>query len=130
MLADSFEGKTLNAPNDIVCKSDDNIWFTDPLFGSNGEWEGFKAKPEQATTNGYRMGSDGKISAVITDLVNPNGLAFWPDEKKLYVVEWEGTPNRSAWSFGVGTVRCFAVKQDQAHRRHGSGCSGWIPRRL
>lgn len=51
MLADSFEGKKLNAPNDIVVKSDDSIWFTDPLFGINGEWEGFKAKPEQATTN-------------------------------------------------------------------------------
>ena len=40
MLADNFEGKRLNAPNDIVCKSDDSIWFTDPLFGINGEWEG------------------------------------------------------------------------------------------
>jgi gluconolactonase len=102
VLADSFEGKKLNAPNDIVCKSDDSIWFTDPLFGINGEWEGFKAKPEQATTNVYRVSSEGKISAVITDLVNPNGLAFSPDEKKLYVVEWKGTPNRSIWSFDVG----------------------------
>lgn len=107
VLADSFEGKRLNAPNDIVVKSDDTIWFTDPLFGINGEWEGFKAKPEQATTNVYRISKDGKITAVITDLVNPNGLAFSPDEKKLYVVEWKGTPNRSIWSFDVnddGTV--------------------------
>ncbi|WP_028999511.1 SMP-30/gluconolactonase/LRE family protein [Azohydromonas australica] len=103
VLADSFEGKRLNAPNDIVVKSDDSVWFTDPLFGINGEWEGFKAKPEQATTNVYRIGPDGKISAVITDLVNPNGLAFSPDEKKLYVVEWKGTPNRSLWSYDVGS---------------------------
>ena len=102
MLADSFEGKRLNAPNDIVVKSDDSIWFTDPLFGINGEWEGSRAKPEQATTNVYRIGSDGKITAVLTDLVNPNGLAFSPDEKKLYVVEWKGTPNRSIWSYDVG----------------------------
>jgi gluconolactonase len=101
VLADSFEGKRLNAPNDIVCKSDDSIWFTDPLFGINGEWEGSRAKPEQATTNVYRIGKDGKITAVITDLVNPNGLAFSPDEKKLYVVEWKGTPNRSIWSYDV-----------------------------
>jgi len=107
VLADSFEGKRLNAPNDIVVKSDDTIWFTDPLFGINGDWEGFKAKPEQASTNVYRIAKDGKLTAVITDLVNPNGLAFSPDEKKLYVVEWKGTPNRSIWSFDVnddGTV--------------------------
>ena len=102
VLADSFEGKRLNAPNDIVVKSDDSIWFSDPLFGINGEWEGFKAKPEQANTNVFRIAPDGKLSAVITDLVNPNGLAFSPDEKKLYVIEWKGTPNRSIWSYDVG----------------------------
>jgi gluconolactonase len=101
VLADGFEGKRLNAPNDIVVKSDDTIWFTDPPFGINGEWEGFKAKPEQANTNVFRIGTDGKLTAVITDLVNPNGLAFSPDEKKLYVVEVRGTPNRSIWSYDV-----------------------------
>lgn len=101
VLADSFEGKRLNAPNDIVVKSDDSIWFTDPKFGINGEWEGFKATPEQANTNVFRIAPDGKLTAVITDLVNPNGLAFSPDEKKLYVVEWKGTPNRSIWSYDV-----------------------------
>jgi gluconolactonase len=102
VLADSFEGKRLNAPNDVVVKSDDSLWFTDPLFGINGEWEGSRAKPEQATTNVYRIDASGKISAVLSDLVNPNGLAFSPDEKKLYVVEWKGTPNRSIWSYDVG----------------------------
>ena len=101
VLADSFEGKRLNAPNDIVVKSDDSIWFTDPLFGINGEWEGSRAKPEQANTNVFRIAPDGKLTAVITDLVNPNGVAFSPDEKKLYVVEWKGTPNRSIWSYDV-----------------------------
>ena len=102
VLADNFEGKRLNAPNDIVCKSDDSIWFTDPLFGNNGEWEGARAKPEQATTNVYRIAAGGAIAAVLTDLVNPNGLAFSPDETKLYVIEWKGTPNRSIWSYDVG----------------------------
>ena len=102
VLADSFEGKRLNAPNDIVVKSDDSIWFTDPLFGINGEWEGFRAKPEQANTNVFRLSPDGQLTAVITDIVNPNGLAFSPDEKKLYVIEWKGTPNRSLWSYDVG----------------------------
>ena len=102
VLADSFEGRKLNAPNDIVVKSDDSIWFSDPLFGINGEWEGYRGNREQAHTNVFRIAPDGSISAVITDLVNPNGLAFSPDEKKLYVVEWKGTPNRSLWRYDVG----------------------------
>ena len=80
---------------------DDTIWFTDPTFGINGEWEGSRAVAEQATTNGYRIGTDGKLTAMLTDLVNPNGLAFSPGEKKFYVVEWKGTPNRSIWSYSV-----------------------------
>ena len=89
------------APNDIVCKSDGTIWFTDPLFGIGGDWEGIKAPSEQATTNVYRIEKDGTLTAVITDIFNPNGLAFSPDEKKLYVVEARPTPNRSIWSFDV-----------------------------
>jgi gluconolactonase len=107
ILADRFEGKRLNAPNDIVVKSDESIWFTDPLFGILGDWEGTKEQPEQANTNVFHLAPDGKLTAAITDLVNPNGLAFSPDEKKLYVVEWKGTPNRSIWSYDVnadGTV--------------------------
>jgi gluconolactonase len=101
VLAERFEGKRLNAPNDVIVRSDDTIWFTDPLFGINGEWEGTRAQSEQPTTNVYRINTDGTLTAVITDLFNPNGLAFSPDEKKLYVVEWKGTPNRSIWSFDI-----------------------------
>jgi gluconolactonase len=110
VLADSYDGKKLNAPNDIVCKSDDSLWFTDPLFGINGEWEGSRAKPDQATTNVYRLAPDGKLTAMLTDLVNPNGLAFSPDEKKLYVVEWRGTPNRSIWAYDVGADGALSNK--------------------
>jgi gluconolactonase len=110
VLADSYNGKRLNAPNDIVVKSDNTIWFTDPLFGINGEWEGFKAKPEQETTNVYRIDADGKLNAVLVDLVNPNGLAFSPDEKKLYVIEWKGTPNRSIWSYDVNLDNSLSNK--------------------
>lgn len=110
VLADSHDGKKLNAPNDVVVKSDDSVWFTDPIFGINGEWEGTRAKPEQATTNVYRITPDGKVTAMITDLVNPNGLAFSPDEKKLYVVEWKGTPNRSIWSWEVGADGALSNK--------------------
>lgn len=110
VLADQYNGKRLNAPNDIVVKSDDTIWFTDPLFGINGEWEGFKAKPEQEATHVFRIDKDGKLTAVISDLVNPNGLAFSPDEKKLYVVEWKGTPNRSIWSYDVNPDNTLSNK--------------------
>jgi gluconolactonase len=102
VLADAFEGRRLNAPNDVVVKSDDSVWFTDPLFGIGGNWEGLRADPEQPTTNVYRIGTDGTVTAVVTDLGNPNGLAFSPDERHLYVVECRGTPNRSIWRFEVG----------------------------
>ncbi|MFT4192070.1 MAG: SMP-30/gluconolactonase/LRE family protein [Comamonas sp.] len=101
VLADRFDGKRLNSPNDVVVKSDDSVWFTDPGFGIAGSWEGEKAPAEQATTNVYRIGADGGIRAVETGLVNPNGLAFSPDEQALYVVEWKGTPNRSIWRYDV-----------------------------
>ena len=110
VLADRFEGKRLNAPNDVVVKSDDSIWFTDPLFGISGEWEGYRAVPEQASTNVYRIAPDGTLTAVITDIANPNGLAFSPDEQKLYVVESKGTPNRSIWCFDVNADGSVANK--------------------
>ena len=110
VLTDKFEGKRLNSPNDIVVKSDDSIWFTDPPFGIDGEWEGKKEKPEQATTNVYRIAKDGKLTPFVTDFVNPNGLAFSPDEKKLYVVEWKGTPNRSIWSYTSATTARSAAR--------------------
>jgi len=91
-LAHSYEGKRLNSPNDIVCRSDGSIWFTDPPFGILGNYEGHEAKPELAT-NVYRIdGKTGALTAVATDINRPNGLAFSPDESKLYVVEAGVTP--------------------------------------
>lgn len=103
VLADNYQGNRLNAPNDIVVKSDDSIWFTDPLFGINGEWEGERATSEQAATNVYRIDKSGTFSAVITDIVNPNGLAFSPDEQFLYVVDCGRAPYRCLWRFDVHT---------------------------
>jgi gluconolactonase len=102
-LADNYQGKRLNAPNDVVVKSDESVWFTDPLFGINGEWEGERAKSEQATTNVYRVDKSGAITAVVTDLINPNGLAFSPDEQFLYVVECGRPPYRSIWRYAVNS---------------------------
>lgn len=92
VIADRFEGKPLNSPNDIVCKSDGSIWFTDPPFGILGNYEGHVARPE-LPTNVYRWDPDSKQLAVVTGEVNrPNGLAFSPDESKLYIVEAGITP--------------------------------------
>nr|WP_244818310.1 SMP-30/gluconolactonase/LRE family protein [Caballeronia sp. Lep1P3] len=101
VLADSYQGKRLNSPNDIVCKSDGSLWFTDPPFGIGGNWEGDKATSElpQAV---YRISPDGRLQAIITDLAGPNGLAFSPDESKLYVIESRATPSRIMWSYDVG----------------------------
>ena len=101
VVADRFEGKRLNSPNDIVCRSDGSIWFTDPPFGIGGHWEGDKA-PSELPHNVYRVdGRSGAITRVIGDLQGSNGLAFSPDEKKLYVVEGRAQPWRLVWGWDV-----------------------------
>jgi gluconolactonase len=87
VIADRFDGKPLNSPNDIVCKSDGSIWFTDPPFGILGNYEGHTATPE-LPTNVYRWDPTSKqLNVVASDVNRPNGLAFSPDETKLYIVE-------------------------------------------
>ena len=94
VLADKFEGKQLNSPNDVVVKSDGSIWFTDPEFGILGYYEGEKAARE-LPTNVYRIdGQTGAITVVSSEIGRPNGLAFSPDESVLYVVECDVTPRR------------------------------------
>jgi gluconolactonase len=101
VLMDSFQGRRLNSPNDVVVKSDGSIWFTDPAFGIMGTYEGHPA-PAQLPLNVYRIdGATGEATAVAVDLRAPNGLAFSPDEKILYVVESRATPNRVILAFDV-----------------------------
>jgi gluconolactonase len=88
VLADSFEGKRLNSPNDAVVKSDGSIWFTDPTYGIDSEYEGDAAPSEIGESNVYRIDpADGKITRVVADMTKPNGIAFSPDEKILYVAD-------------------------------------------
>lgn len=84
VLADRFEGKRLNSPNDIVCPSDGSVWFTDPPFGIGGHWEGEKAVSELPHAL-YRIDPSGRLDRVL-EARFPNGLAFTPDEKQLYLV--------------------------------------------
>ena len=88
VLADSHQGRKLNAPNDVVVRSDGTVWFTDPTYGILSDYEGYKSQPEQATRNVYRLDpATGGLDAVVTDFNQPNGLAFSPDEKTLYVAD-------------------------------------------
>src|SRR6059058_3298670 len=85
VILDRYDGKPLNSPNDVVVKSDGSIWFTDPPFGILGNYEGSQATPE-LPQNVYRVdAASGRASVVAGELRGPNGLAFSPDENKLYV---------------------------------------------
>ena len=86
VIADGFGGKRLNSPNDVVVKSDGSIWFTDPHYGIGTDYEGFKSEQE-LPCNVYRVDPAGTIAAVLTDFACPNGLAFSPDESRLYVAD-------------------------------------------
>jgi gluconolactonase len=86
VLADRHAGKRLNSPNDVIVASDGAIWFTDPHYGIGTDYEGFKSDQEQPC-HVYRIDTSGQIEAVITDMNCPNGLAFSPDEKRLYVAD-------------------------------------------
>ena len=91
VIADSYQGKKLNSPNDVVVKSDGSIWFTDPPFGILSDYEGHKAEQENGN-NVYRVDGterrDQRSSP--TTFIRPNGLAFSLDEKKLYIVDSRG----------------------------------------
>ena len=88
VLADSFQGKRLNSPNDVVVKSDNSIWFTDPTYGIDSDYEGNKAESEIGASFVYRIDPQtGAVQVVCDDFVKPNGLAFSPDESLLYVVD-------------------------------------------
>lgn len=92
VIADRFDGKPLNSPNDVVCTSDGAIWFTDPPYGILGYYEGERATPE-LPTNVYRWDAGTKtVAVVVGDIERPNGLAFSPDERVFYVVEGGPSP--------------------------------------
>ncbi len=86
VLADMIDGKRFNSPNDIVYKSDGSIYFTDPPYGLPGF---FTDKRKELDYSGVFMIKDGKVKVVSKDLGGPNGLAFSPDEKYLYVTNWD-----------------------------------------
>lgn len=108
ILADSYQGKKLNSPNDVVVKSDDTIWFTDPSYGILSDYEGHKAEPE-IHCNVYRLDpKSGSLTAVATDFVKPNGLAFSPDESLLYIADTGASHDPN----GPKHIRRFRVRDN------------------
>ena len=110
VIADRFEGKRFNSPNDVVVKSDGSIWFTDPAYGIDSDYEGHKAESEIGRCNVYRVDpGSGAVTAVITDMVRPNGLAFSVDEKQLYVAD----TGRTHGAQNPKHIRVFDVHGDK-----------------
>lgn len=108
-LATHYEGKRLNSPNDVVVKSDGSIWFTDPSYGILSDYEGERAEP-QMECHVYRIDPQtGRVYRVADDFVKPNGLAFSPDEKLLYVAD----TGASHMPDGPAHIRRFSVSDEK-----------------
>jgi gluconolactonase len=111
VLASSYNGKPLNSPNDVVVKSDGTIWFTDPAYGIESDYEGNKSPQEQPGCYVYCLDpATGELKVVVDDFDRPNGLAFSPDESIFYVSD-------SAYSFSNDRprhIRAFDVGANNA----------------
>ena len=107
VLADRFEGKRFNSPNDVVVKNDGSIWFTDPSYGILFDYEGGKAESEIGACHVYRVdGQSGAITVAADNFEKPNGLAFSPDESLLYIADTGVTHKEN----GPKHIRRFNVK--------------------
>ncbi len=113
-LADRYRGKRLNSPNDAVVKSDGSVWFTDPPYGILSDYEGHKADSEIGANNVYRIDPhSGAVSVVADDFNKPNGIAFSPDEKTLYVAD----TGKSHDPRGEHHIRAFSVADGKTVRK-------------
>jgi gluconolactonase len=116
IIADQYNGKKLNAPNDVAVASNGTIWFTDPGYGIKGDYEGLKEPFEQEKRNVFGVDpKSGEIKVVVDDFVMPNGITFSPDEKKLYVIDTGLTEGKDkpAW------IRVFDVDIDSGEVSNG-----------
>jgi len=106
VIADRHDGKRFNSPNDVVVKSDGSIWFTDPSYGIDSDYEGHKAESEIGGCHVYRVDpATGAVARVADDFIRPNGLAFSPDERHLYISDTGIVQSGRR----IGQLRRFAV---------------------
>jgi gluconolactonase len=104
VLAERYRGRRLNSPNDVVERSDGSIWFTDPSYGIDSDYEGYQAESEIGACHVYRVDpADGQVRIVADDFERPNGLAFSLDESRLYVADTRQNPSH---------IRVFDVADD------------------
>jgi gluconolactonase len=105
-LADRWEGKRLNSPNDVTVTADGSIWFTDPPYGIMSDYEGARAQSEIGAANVYRLGLESdKLAVVANDFVRPNGICFSPDERIVYITDTSISHNPA----GNRHIRAFDV---------------------
>jgi gluconolactonase len=91
VIADRWQGKRFNSPNDVVVSSDGAVWFTDPPYGITSDYEGHRSDPEIDGCHVYRVDpASGAVERVADDFQRPNGLAFSPDESVLYIADTHG----------------------------------------
>ncbi len=107
-LAGHYRGARLNSPNDVVVRSDGSVWFTDPTYGIDSDDEGHTAESEIGACHVYRVEPGGECRIVADDFVRPNGLAFSPDEQRLYVSDTGATHVEG----GPRHIRVFDVRSD------------------
>ncbi|HIP79155.1 MAG TPA: SMP-30/gluconolactonase/LRE family protein [Kiloniellaceae bacterium] len=111
VLAESYQGKRLNSPNDVVVKSDGTVWFTDPPYGILSDYEGYKADSEIGANYVYRLDPKAcDLTVVADDFDKPNGLAFSPDEKTLYIADTGASHDPD----GPRHIRAFQVGDDNS----------------
>lgn len=110
VLADTYQGRALNAPNDVVVKSDGSIWFTDPTYGIDSDYEGDARPMQQDGCHVYRIDLSGEVTRVVHDMKRPNGLAFAPDESILYVSD----TGRTHFPECAPAIRAYPVQPDGA----------------
>jgi gluconolactonase len=104
-IADKYQGKRLNSPNDVVVHPDGGIWFTDPSYGIRGNFEGFKAESETKEAV-YRVdGKTGQVALVTDEVGMPNGLCFSPDYSKLYVADTGMPRDIKVWDVSGASLR-------------------------
>jgi len=113
VIASHFDGKKLNSPNDVIVDSEGAIWFTDPDYGIISDYEGYRAESEIGRCNVYRVApGETEVRLVCDDFVKPNGLAFSPDESKLYIADSAASHDDDA----PRHIRVFDVEKDGALR--------------
>ena len=125
VLADGYQGKPLNSPNDVVVKSDGSIWFTDPHYGIMTNYEGHKSAQE-LPCNVYRIDPDGTLEAVLTDFNCPNGLCFSPDETRLYVADTGRMFHKDAQHIKVFHMATGRPKGGKVFHAIAPGCADGI----